>query len=117
MKHVREAIPDVQIGRPEVSSLWPRWSTAPKRREQRYADDAELISDLEDVLAIETARRRRDRRGDERAADAALQGKAPDPVPDAPSGGGRDPAAGGCGGGGGRCLWLATLDPITATAT
>ena len=27
-----------------------------KRLEDRYADDAELIADLEDVLAIETAR-------------------------------------------------------------
>jgi serine/threonine-protein kinase len=40
MKHVRETIPDVQLKRPE----------------DRYTDDAELIADLEDVLAIETAR-------------------------------------------------------------
>src|SRR3989440_1065896 len=58
MKHVREALPDVQYKRPEVSaalaSVIDR-ATA-KRQEDRYADDAELIADLEDVLAIETAR-------------------------------------------------------------
>jgi serine/threonine-protein kinase len=58
MKHVREALPDVQAKRPEVSaalaSVLDR-ATA-KRVEDRYADDAELIADLEDVLAIETAR-------------------------------------------------------------
>src|SRR3989440_1713800 len=58
MKHVREEIPDVQVRRPEVSSALAAvidTSTA-KRRQDRYADDAELIADLEDVLAIETAR-------------------------------------------------------------
>jgi len=58
MKHVREALPDVQTKRPEVSaalaSVLDR-ATA-KRVEDRYADDAELIADLEDVLGIETAR-------------------------------------------------------------
>jgi len=58
MKHVREALPDVQSKRPEVSaalaSVLDR-ATA-KRVEDRYADDSELIADLEDVLAIETAR-------------------------------------------------------------
>jgi len=58
MKHVREALPDVQTNRPEVSaalaSVLDR-ATA-KHPEDRYADDAELIADLEDVLAIETAR-------------------------------------------------------------
>jgi serine/threonine-protein kinase len=58
MKHVREMLPDVQTKRPEVSaalaSVVDR-ATA-KRQEERYADDAELIADLEDVLAIETAR-------------------------------------------------------------
>jgi eukaryotic-like serine/threonine-protein kinase len=58
MKHVRETIPDVQIRRPEVSAALAavlETATA-KRVDERYADDAELIADLEDVLAIETAR-------------------------------------------------------------
>ena len=58
MKHVREEIPDVQYRRPEVSSALAAVidTATSKRRENRYADDAELIADLEDVLAIETAR-------------------------------------------------------------
>jgi serine/threonine protein kinase len=58
MKHVREEVPDVQRLRPEVSSsLAAVLETATaKRVENRYANDAELIADLEDVLAIETAR-------------------------------------------------------------
>jgi serine/threonine-protein kinase len=58
MKHVREILPDVQSMRPEVSSALAAVvdrATA-KRPEDRYGDDAELIADLEDVLAIETAR-------------------------------------------------------------
>jgi eukaryotic-like serine/threonine-protein kinase len=58
MKHVREELPDVQSRRPEVSAALAavvETATA-KRQEDRYADDAELIADLEDVLAIETAR-------------------------------------------------------------
>ena len=58
MKHVREEVPDVQTKRPEVSAALAaivETATA-KRPEDRYADDAELIADLEDVLAIETAR-------------------------------------------------------------
>jgi serine/threonine-protein kinase len=58
MKHVRDQIPDVQHKRPEVSATLAavvETATA-KRLEARYADDAELIADLEDVLAIETAR-------------------------------------------------------------
>src|SRR5450755_2259631 len=58
MKHVREVLPDVQAKRPEVSAALAAVvdrATA-KRQEDRYADDAELIADLEDVLAIETAR-------------------------------------------------------------
>jgi serine/threonine-protein kinase len=58
MKHVREQLPDVQRKRPEVSAALAAVidrATA-KRVEHRYADDAELIADLEDVLAIETAR-------------------------------------------------------------
>ncbi len=58
MKHVREEVPDVQLKRPEVSAaLASVLDTATaKRQDDRYADDAELIADLEDVLAIETAR-------------------------------------------------------------
>jgi len=58
MKHVRETIPDVQLSRPEVSAALAgvlETATA-KRLDERYADDAELIADLEDVLAIEAAR-------------------------------------------------------------
>ena len=58
MKHVREELPDIQRLRPEVSAALAAVvdrATA-KRLEDRYANDAELIADLEDVLAIETAR-------------------------------------------------------------
>jgi serine/threonine-protein kinase len=58
MKHVRETMPDVQLKRPEVSAALASVvdTATAKRLEERYADDAELIADLEDVLAIETAR-------------------------------------------------------------
>src|SRR5437588_2027820 len=58
MKHVREALPDVQARRPEISAALAAVidTATAKRQEDRYADDAELIADLEDVLAIETAR-------------------------------------------------------------
>jgi len=58
MKHVREELPDVQTKRPEVSSALAAIvdTATAKRVEDRYADDAELIADLEDVLAIEAAR-------------------------------------------------------------
>jgi hypothetical protein len=59
MKHVRETIPDVQLTRPEASAALAavvETATA-KGLDERYADDAELIADLEDVLALETARR------------------------------------------------------------
>jgi eukaryotic-like serine/threonine-protein kinase len=58
MKHVRDTLPDVQRLRPEVSSALAavlERATA-KDLDLRYADDLELIADLEDVLAIETAR-------------------------------------------------------------
>jgi eukaryotic-like serine/threonine-protein kinase len=58
MKHVREELPDVQLRRPEVSSALAAVvdrATA-KDLDRRYADDQELIADLEDVLAIETSR-------------------------------------------------------------
>jgi eukaryotic-like serine/threonine-protein kinase len=58
MKHVREELPDVQSKRPEVSAALAAVvdNATAKRVQDRYADDAELIADLEDVLAIETAR-------------------------------------------------------------
>src|SRR3954454_15262458 len=58
MKHVREELPDVQLRRPEVSSALAAVvdrATA-KDLERRYADDGQFIADLEEVLAIETAR-------------------------------------------------------------
>lgn len=58
MKHVRDTLPDVQAKRPEVSAALAAVidrATA-KRVQDRYANDAELIADLEDVLAIETTR-------------------------------------------------------------
>jgi hypothetical protein len=58
MKHVREAVPDVQSQRPEVSAALAAVvdTATAKHQDDRYADDAELISDLEEVLVIETAR-------------------------------------------------------------
>jgi serine/threonine-protein kinase len=58
MKHVREDLPDVQMRRPEVSSALAAvvdMATA-KDLGRRYRTDADLIADLEEVLAIETAR-------------------------------------------------------------
>ncbi len=58
MKHVREQLPDVRRARPEVSAALAavlEGATA-KRVEDRYANDGELIADLEDVLALETSR-------------------------------------------------------------
>jgi tRNA A-37 threonylcarbamoyl transferase component Bud32 len=58
MKHVREALPDVQARRPEASSSLAAVidrATA-KHLERRYTGAPELIADLEDVLALETAR-------------------------------------------------------------
>lgn len=58
MKHVRESLPDVQLRRPEVSSALAAVldrATA-KDLDKRYRDDAELIADLEEVLAFEVAR-------------------------------------------------------------
>ena len=58
MKHVREQIPDVQLARPEISAaLAAVVDTATAKREtERYADDAEMIADLEEALSLETAR-------------------------------------------------------------
>jgi hypothetical protein len=58
MKHVREDLPDVQMRRPQVSSALAAVvdTATTKDLERRYQHDAELISDLEEVLGIETAR-------------------------------------------------------------
>jgi serine/threonine-protein kinase len=58
MKHVREQIPDVQLKRPEISAALASVvdTATAKRLDERYADDAEFIADLEDVLGIEMAR-------------------------------------------------------------
>ena len=58
MKHVRERMPDVQAKRPQVSATLAavvERATA-KAVADRYRDDVELVADLEEVLAIETAR-------------------------------------------------------------
>lgn len=58
MRHVRDELPDVQARRPEISTALAGvvdHATA-KDLGVRYASAAELIADLEDALAIETAR-------------------------------------------------------------
>ena len=58
MKHVREELPDVLMRRPEASSTLASVvdrATA-KELDRRYQSDRDLIADLEEVLAIETAR-------------------------------------------------------------
>ena len=58
MKHVREAVPDVQARRPQVSSATAQIverATA-KDLDRRYKSAAQMEADLEDALAIETAR-------------------------------------------------------------
>jgi hypothetical protein len=58
MQHVQSEIPDVCALRPEVSAnLAAVIETAmAKDLDERYADDAEMIADLEGVLALETTR-------------------------------------------------------------
>jgi serine/threonine-protein kinase len=58
MKHVREELPDVRVLRPEVSAALAAVvdTATAKHPSERYADDGEMIAELEDVLAIETAR-------------------------------------------------------------
>jgi eukaryotic-like serine/threonine-protein kinase len=58
MKHVQEALPDVQKLRPEISASLAavvERATA-KETPNRYATAAETVHDLEQVLAIEVAR-------------------------------------------------------------
>jgi serine/threonine-protein kinase len=58
MKHVREDLPDVQIRRPEVPSALAAIvdRATDKDLDRRYADDAEIVADLEHVLADQVAR-------------------------------------------------------------
>jgi serine/threonine-protein kinase len=58
MRHVREELPDVQVRRPEVSTALATVvdRATDKDLSRRYRTASELISDLEDVLSIETAR-------------------------------------------------------------
>jgi hypothetical protein len=58
MMHVREEVPDVHLARPEVSAataaVVERATT--KDLDRRYPDTAAMIGDMEEALAIETAR-------------------------------------------------------------
>lgn len=58
MHHVRDELPDVQRGRPEVSSALAAIvdDATAKDLSARYATVSDLIADLEDALAIESAR-------------------------------------------------------------
>src|SRR5919204_4229217 len=58
MKHVREDLPDIQVRRPEVSATLAAVldRMTDKDLEHRYADVPSLVADLEEALAIETAR-------------------------------------------------------------
>jgi eukaryotic-like serine/threonine-protein kinase len=58
MMHVREEVPDVQLARPEVSAATAavvERATA-KDLQRRYPDTSSMVVDLEEALAIETAR-------------------------------------------------------------
>src|SRR5690349_4855867 len=58
MRHVREEVPDAQLRRPELSAATAAAidRAVAKDLSRRYPDSAHMVSDLEDVLAIETAR-------------------------------------------------------------
>jgi eukaryotic-like serine/threonine-protein kinase len=58
MKHVREDLPDIQVVRPEVSATLAAVldHMTEKELDRRYSDVDTLVSDLEEALAIETAR-------------------------------------------------------------
>src|SRR3954466_14222036 len=58
MKHVREDLPDIQVRRPEVSATLAAVldHMTEKDLDRRYADVDTLVADLEEALAIETAR-------------------------------------------------------------
>jgi hypothetical protein len=58
MMHVREEVPDVHLSRPEVSAATAavvERATA-KDLTRRYADMASMVAEMEEALAIETAR-------------------------------------------------------------
>src|SRR4051794_10632889 len=58
MKHVREELPDIQARRPEVSAALAAVldrATA-KDLTKRYLDASSMVADLEDTLALESAR-------------------------------------------------------------
>jgi eukaryotic-like serine/threonine-protein kinase len=59
MRHVREDIPDPQIMRPELSAATAAVidRAVAKDLSRRYANAAEMVADLEEVLAVETARK------------------------------------------------------------
>jgi tRNA A-37 threonylcarbamoyl transferase component Bud32 len=58
MRHVREEIPDAQLLRPELSAATAAVidRAVAKDLSRRYHDAPHMVADLEDVLAIETAR-------------------------------------------------------------
>ncbi len=58
MHHVRDELPDVQAGRPEISSALAAIvdTATAKALDARYAHAGELITDLEEALAIESSR-------------------------------------------------------------
>jgi len=58
MKHVREELPDVRSKRPEASAALAAIvdTATAKHVQDRYADDQELIADLEALLALEAQR-------------------------------------------------------------
>ena len=58
MHHVRDELPDVQAGRPEISSALAAIvdTATAKDLGERYPHARDLIGDLEDALAIESAR-------------------------------------------------------------
>jgi tRNA A-37 threonylcarbamoyl transferase component Bud32 len=58
MQHVRESVPDVRALRPDVSAALAAVieRATDKDLSRRYADDAEMIADLESALALETNR-------------------------------------------------------------
>ncbi len=58
MQHVRETLPDVRLQRPEVSAALAAVieRATSKDLSHRYADDSEMIADLESALALETNR-------------------------------------------------------------
>jgi hypothetical protein len=58
MKHVREDVPDVQVLRPEISAAGAAAvdRAVSKDLARRYPDAASMVSDLEEVLAIEASR-------------------------------------------------------------